>query len=148
MIRSARWFLFPTLLAALLSACSQAGGVEPTAQPALVVEEIPGSDLARLSLSARAAERLGIATSPVTTRTDGVDTRRVIPFSAVLYDADGGTWAYANPELLTYERVTIDVLFVDGEEAILAVGPPPGTMVVTTGAAELWGAESGISGGH
>ena len=32
---------------------------------------------------------------------------------------------------------------IDGERAILAKGPAPGTAVVTVGATELWGVEYG-----
>jgi hypothetical protein len=74
--------------------------------------------------------------------------RKVIPYSAVLYDLHGNTWAYARVEPLTFERALIVVDYIEGDLAVLAEGPPAGTEVVTTGAAELFGAESGIGGAH
>ena len=42
----------------------------------------------------------------------------------------------------------IDVDDIAGDTARLSAGPPAGTQVVTTGAAELYGAEIGVGGGH
>jgi hypothetical protein len=72
--------------------------------------------------------------------------RKVIPYSAVLYDAKGDAWVYTNPGPLQFvrQRVAIDV--IDQGVAILEDGPAVGTNVVTVGAAELFGAESGV--GH
>ena len=71
-----------------------------------------------------------------------------IPYAAVVYDADGKTWAYVNSQPLVYERAEITVDEIEGETARLSAGPPAGTQVVTTGAAELYGAEIGVGGGH
>jgi len=37
---------------------------------------------------------------------------------------------------------------VSGDMAVLQSGPPAGTQVVTTGAAELLGSEQGVAGGQ
>ena len=71
-----------------------------------------------------------------------------IPYAAIVYDADGKTWAYVNSEGLTYMRAAVTVDEIDGDVARLSEGPPEGTPVVTTGAAELYGAEIGVGGGH
>jgi hypothetical protein len=93
-------------------------------------------------------ERLDIATAPVrdavVKRTGAL--RRVVPYGAVLYDAHGATWVYTSPETRTFVRHSIGVDFIDGEEAVLSDGPPAGTMVVTVGGQELFGAEFEI--GH
>ena len=130
-----------------LTACTQqsaeaeAGGAEPAR-----VEHVEGAEVGRLTLTARAAERLGIQTRPVLAGRVGNATRRVVPYSALLYDAKGDTWVYTNPEPRTYvrERVTVD--FIEGDQAVLSDGPPQGTPVVTVGAAELYGTEFGV--GH
>ena len=70
-------------------------------------------------------------------------TRKVVPHGAVLYDAQGKTWVYANPEPLVFVRHLISVDYFDGDRVVLSDGPAPGTMVVTVGAAELFGAEHG-----
>jgi hypothetical protein len=74
------------------------------------------------------------------------EPQRVIPYSAVIYDATGKTWAYTNPEALTYVRHPIDVEYIEGDLAVLKDGPAVGTPVVTAGAAELLGVEQGV--GH
>ena len=73
-------------------------------------------------------------------------TLEVVPYSAVIYDATGKTWAYTNPEPLTFVRHAIDVEYIEGDLAVLKDGPAVGTAVVTAGAAELLGVEQGV--GH
>ena len=70
--------------------------------------------------------------------------RLVVPYGSVVYDPDGRTWVYTNPDALVYERRPITIDYIDGDEAILLDGPPPGTAVVAVGAAELSGFEAGI----
>jgi hypothetical protein len=141
-IRKGR-FLAGFGLAVTLAACTQAAA--PTAHEApAAVEEIEGSELSRLTLSARAVERLGIQTESV-----GEDGRMLtVPYTAVLYDSDGRTWAYGNPEPNVFVRHELVVDRIDGDTAFVADGPPAGTAVVTTGAAELFGTETGVGGGH
>ena len=72
----------------------------------------------------------------------GSDERqKVVPYSAVYYDASGAAWVYVNAKPLTYERQRIAVERVVGDRAVLSDGPPIGTPVVTVGAALLYGAE-------
>jgi hypothetical protein len=103
----------------------------------VTLEAVAGSSVYKVVLSERAAERLGIETAPVRAR----ETRTVIPYSAVLYDAHGNTWAYTNPNPLVFVRHSVSIDYIDGGDAVLIDGPPPGTMAVTVGAAELFGAE-------
>jgi RND family efflux transporter MFP subunit len=70
----------------------------------------------------------------------------VVPFKAVLYDIHGGAWVYEEVAPHVYARKRVAVEFVDGDEAILAAGPPAGARIVTDGAAELFGTEFGV--GH
>lgn len=109
-----------------------------------MVEEIPGSELSRITLSAKAVERLGIDTAAVVE--DGAQL--TLPYAAVLYDSEGRTWAYATPAENVFVRHEIVVDRVEGDVAFVADGPPAGTEVVTTGAAELFGTETGVGGGH
>jgi hypothetical protein len=130
-----------------LSACTQQSAeAEGTAAEPATVEHVEGAKVSRLTLTAKAAERLGIQTKPVLAGKIGGATRWVIPYSAVLYDATGATWVYTNPEPLAYvrERVTVD--YIQGDQAVLTDGPPEGTPVVSVGAAELYGTEFGV--GH
>jgi hypothetical protein len=166
MQRTSRWMVVVLIIAGpQLSACAPAsapvasksepakGKSEPAkskSEPAKV-EPIDGTDLSRVSLSAKAAKRLDIQTAPVRdtqvtrkqiTGGEGGGTQRtVIPYAAVLYDPDGDTWTYTNPESLVFVRHRISVDYIDRDLAILSDGPPPGTKVVTVGAAELFGTE-------
>ena len=127
-----------------LAGCAQ-GTVEAAPEaPAAVSEPIDGAEVARVTLVAEAATRLGIETSDVL-KAGG---EFAIPFGALLYDAAGRAWAYTNPEPLVYVREELDVLRVEDDLVYLSAGPKTGTPVVTVGAAELYGVESGIGGGH
>lgn len=128
-------------------ACGPTSTDIPTKVEAVVVEKIEGSDLERLTLSAKAAERLGVQTAPVTASSIGAGLTAV-PYSAVVYDKNGVTWTYTNPQGLAFVRHEVTVDYIAGDVAILASGPVVGTLVVTTGAAELWGVETGVGGGY
>jgi hypothetical protein len=238
MKHSNRWMVLVLIIAGLLlSACTQTSGPAGNPEPAHI-EHIEGTDLSRVELTEKAAERIDIQTVPVreeqvvrTRRFGGrvVDTddsvtvrvaliesdlnkvdrsqpvivrplepgadgwlaqvvaapdpeeatkalycridatqsgfaldervyvevsisgsgtqQKVIPYAAVLYDTHGETWAYTRLEPLTFVRHLIVVDYIEGDLAVLSEGPPAGTEVVTAGAGELFGAESGIGGG-
>ena len=149
MQHSRRWLVMAGLLAASLqlSACTQqtAEADSTTNEPAKI-EAVAGSDLSRLTLTARAAERLGIQTAPVRKATVEGRARTLVPYGAVLYDATGATWLYATREPLSYLRERITVDDIEGGQAMLTDGPAAGTAVVSVGAAELYGTELGV--GH
>jgi hypothetical protein len=116
----------------------------PASEAAVTVDKIEGSELKRLTLSEHAAQRLGVTTVEVGT-TGGTIT---VPDSAVLYDKHGTTWAYTNPTGLEFVRAEITVDHIARGVAYLDSGLEPGARVVTVGAAELWGVETGVGGGH
>ena len=101
------------------------------------LEPIKGTDVQRVIFDAEAAKRVGLKTAPI--RQDGQET--VIPYDAVIYGADGKTYAYTAPEPLTYVRQGISIDHVVGDSVMLHDGPPVGTEVVTVGAAEVYGTE-------
>jgi len=68
--------------------------------------------------------------------------KKVVPYSAILYDLTGDTWVYTNPEPSVFVRERVDIERIDKDLAVLNKGPAVGTQVVTIGAAELYGAES------
>jgi hypothetical protein len=109
-----------------------------------VVEPIEGTSLNRVTLTQKASERLGIETAAVQAQEAGGTPAKVLPYSAVLYAANGDTWTYTNPEPLVFVRQKISIDRVDGESAVLSDGPDVGTKVVTVGAAELIGTEFGV----
>jgi hypothetical protein len=126
--------------AVLLTACGQAATEQAEPGPALV-EPIGGSQLKRLTLTDEARERIGIETAPVTAGGAG---RTLVPSATVLYDQDGKTWVYTNPEGNVFTRAEISVVGIDGDEAVLSAGPRTDTLVVTVGVAELYGTELGV----
>lgn len=161
---SGRWMVALPIVAGLqLSACqvkaSGAGHVAPAH-----IERIEGTDLSRITLTPKAAERLGIETAAVsalvtqagevasnanngarTARsvrpTGSSSARTVVPYAAVLYDAHGDAWVYTSPEERVFVRHAIKIDYIDGDRAVLSEGAAVGTAVVILGAAELFGAE-------
>jgi hypothetical protein len=142
-----RLLAVPAFAVLLLTACSSSSSVPAAKDPAVVVEKNAETGLSRLTLSAKAAERLGIATTAVIDQQIG-GGRTVVPYAAVIYDAGGKTWAYTNTDGLVFVRHSITVDRIEADRAVLSAGPPIGTLVVTVGVSELWGIETGVGGGH
>jgi len=167
------WIIAVLISAGLpLAACAKKSDTTAEVKPA-TVEHIEGEEVSRVVLTLRAAERLGIMTAPVgehageskfavspptaelaqddapaspESPTIGGGQRKIVPYSAVLYDEHGNTWVYTSPEPLTFIREPVSVAYISGDSAILSDGPPIGTGVVTVGVAELLGTEYKI--GH
>jgi hypothetical protein len=76
----------------------------------------------------------------------GGGPQKVIPYQAVIYGVDGTPWTYTSPEPRTFIRARIQVDSIQGVTAVLSEGPPAGTLVVTVGAEELFGAEFEFEG--
>jgi hypothetical protein len=95
----------------------------------------------KVTLTPRAAERLGVTTVPVS---HGPASTLVVPYSAIVYDSAGVPWVYAVPARLTYVRQRVAVKRIEGPTATLSNGPPFGTPVVSQGAIEIYGAELGV----
>ena len=137
-----RWMALVLIIAGPhLLACAQPSAEEEHESKAARVEPIKGTDLSRVILSEEAAKRIALQTVRVQTEQVGGTQRMVIPYAAVLYDANGDAWAYTSPQPLTFVRHRITIDSIEGDLAILSNGPPIGTPVVTVGAAELYGAE-------
>ena len=117
--------------AAALAGCTEVEsesetGYEPSKLRKTHVEFTP-EGAKRTGLRTEAAERTG---------------RRVsVPYAALLYDPEGKTYVYTSPKELHYVKAEVRVARVDSGRVVLARGPPPGTRVVTTGAAEVYGTE-------
>jgi hypothetical protein len=82
------------------------------------------------------------------TLSGGAAERKFVDFASLIYGLHGETWVYTNPEALVFVRQPVTVDFIEGDRAVLSEGPAVGTEVVTLGAAELFGVESGVGGGH
>ncbi|HKJ26562.1 MAG TPA: hypothetical protein VJ965_02900 [Anaerolineales bacterium] len=95
-------------------------------------------------MTEHAAQRLDIQTAPVTETMMDENTYLMIPYSTIIYDLEGEVWIYINPEPLTYQREKVVVEMIDGDSVLLKEGPAAGTMVVTIGVPELYGADTGV----
>src|SRR3954465_12732348 len=87
-------------------ACREAAsgtGTAPAAPPA-VVERVGEGQPARVTLTERAEQELGLRTAAGRGAADGATT---ISYGAVVYDADGASWAFPPVEPHTYQRIPI-----------------------------------------
>ena len=106
----------------------------PAAATVDVVYRLPNSDGAF-----RLGQRVGVI---VPLRQEGATL--TAPWSAVVYDAEGGAWLYEQIDATSFVRRRVQVeRAVDGM-AVLASGVRPGARVVSIGAAELFGVEFGV----
>jgi hypothetical protein len=141
------WLVGLFIGAVLMTACSGTSAETPAEEPAAVVQQIDGSELSRVILSEQAAQRLDIKTSPVREAelsrkgTTAAQLRKIIPYSAILYDVDGKAFVYTSIETRTFVRAPVTIDYIQGDEVIASDGPPAGTAVVTVGAVELFGTE-------
>ncbi len=139
-----RWMVVALLLACLLlSACGSAPADTATEENhAVTVEQLTGAEPTRETLTEDAAKRLDLQTAEVHDAELNGAKRTVIPYASVIYDTEGATWVYLNPEPLTFVRHPITVDDIKGDQAFLSDALPAGSAVVTVGVAELYGAES------
>jgi hypothetical protein len=138
-----RWRIGVLLCASLqIAACVRPGSAteEEEAAPAKV-EHLEGPQPTRVTLTEDAARRLDIQTAAIRESMVNGQSRTIVPYAAVLYDTEGGTWVYTSPESLVFLRNRVEIDFISGELAVLTSGPSTGTSVVTVGATELYGSE-------
>jgi multidrug efflux pump subunit AcrA (membrane-fusion protein) len=115
---------------------------QPIAAPPSADASTAGVDLyysvANLNNRFRPGERVAVRLAR-----RGSETGLVVPKSALLHDAYGGTWVYVVREPRVYVRQRVVVADITGILAVLSQGPAAGARVVTDGAAELFGVEFG-----
>lgn len=110
------------------------------------VDAVKGSDAARITLTPKAAQRLGIRTAPIRAvagRPAG-EARKLIPYAAIVYDPSGRAFTYTSPKPLVFVRRPITIERIGRSTALVSRAPRAGTAVVTVGAAELLGTEYGV----
>jgi hypothetical protein len=126
----------------LLAACQQPQAAKHVEHPA-EVKKIEGMEMSRLTLSEKAIQRLDLKTDRVreqrVSRSDS--PRKVVPYGSLIYDPQGQAWIYTSPQDRIFVRHKVDVDYIERDAAILKDGPPAGTVVVSVGVAELYGAE-------
>lgn len=143
MQHSVRWVsVVPIVVGLPLAACNHEASHSQHEAPAHV-EHIEGTNVSKVMLTDKAMERIDVQVSTVREQMMARSRamRKVVPYAAVLYDADGSTWVYTRTESNTFVRAAITVDYIDGDVAVLSEGPPLGTEVVTVGGMELFGTE-------
>jgi hypothetical protein len=68
----------------------------------------------------------------------------IIPYSSVIYAPDGSTFAFTSPSPLVFTEVPVTIARIERDSAYLMSGPAAGAKVVTTGAEELFGVQTGV----
>ena len=94
-------------------------------------------------LTPEGAQRIGLKTARAS-KVRG--TGSTIPLGAIIYDPSGKTYAFVAAGRLTYVETPVSVDRIDGNLAYLRRGPHPGARVVSTGAEELYGVQTGVLG--
>jgi hypothetical protein len=128
----------------LVGGCKEVEATDASVHQPATVEEVAGLDVKRVTFDQTGADRVSLRTAKVR-RTD---RGTVLPYAALIYDAQGVAWVYTNPAPLTFQRAEVVVDRIVGDHVWITDGPPPGTRVVTVGATEVYGAELDIAGGH
>lgn len=140
-MKSNRWqAAVLVMMIPLAVACSDVEVAESSYDAPATLKEVKGTDLMEVTLTDRAVERVGLTTEAVTAGPEGL----VIPYSAVIYSADGTTWVYKVVKGTTFVRTEVAIARIDGDRAFLVTGPEAGTKLATVGATELYGTENGL----
>jgi hypothetical protein len=107
------------------------------------VEATDDAKIKKVTLTPKAAERLGILIDEVRVDPSG---RRIVPYASVLYDLTGKTWVYISNDPLTFVRGPVVIDTIKGDNVYLSDGPPVGTKVLAAGVPEIFGTE--VKVGH
>jgi hypothetical protein len=140
-----RWLIAILVLTTLSFWSCQNDDNDHEFEPPSEVEEIEGSDFARVTFTERAMERTGVQTAEIIEESSS-PIKIIVPYAALLYGPEGQTWVYTCPQPRTFVREVVDVDRIEGDKVYLNYGPPSGSIVATVGVAEIYGAEMEI--GH
>jgi hypothetical protein len=116
------------------------------------VDHKEGEEFHKMTLTEKAMERLAVETAAVRAgeaeagAAEGQPARSIVPYSAIVYIADGDAFVYTSPAPRTFLRQPVEVDYIEGNEAVLKSGPAPGTEIAVVGVTELFGTEIGV--GH
>jgi len=131
--------------ACLAAPCASALAAETPVKKILParVEATNDAKIMKVTLTPKAAERLGIVIDEVRADPSG---RLIVPYASVLYDLTGKTWVYISADPLTFVRGAVVIDTIKGDNVYLSEGPPAGTKVLATGVPQVFGAE--VKVGH
>jgi len=128
-----------------LSGCKEVESASAAVYEPAKVEEIADEfGVKQVTLTEEGASRIDLATATA----QQVGPHTVVPYAALIYDGQGASWVYISAQPLTFLRTAVVVDRIEGDAVLVSEGLRPGAEVVTVGAAEVYGAELGIAGGH
>jgi hypothetical protein len=141
---------FTVLTVAVFTACLSAPCASALAAETAIKKIMPArveatndAKIMKVTLTPKAAERLGIVIDEVRADPSG---RLIVPYASVLYDLTGKTWVYISADPLTFARGAVVIDTIKGDNVYLTEGPPAGTKVLATGVPQIFGAE--VKVGH
>jgi predicted small lipoprotein YifL len=129
-------------LGAALAGCGSSG--EPTIPPSSKLVPIRGNPAGKIVLTAQGAQHLGLETAAVRGVPAPGAATAIIPFASVVYAPSGKTYAFISEGPLTFTEVPITIDRISGDAVYLLKGPRAGATVVTVGAEELFGVQTGV----
>ena len=130
-------------VAILATPCVSALAAETTGKAPARVEATTDAKIKKITLTPKAAERLGILIDEVRADPSG---RLIVPYASVLYDLSGKAWVYISAEPLTFVRGPVEIDTIKGDNVYLSDGPPVGTKVLAAGVPQVFGTE--VKVGH
>ena len=130
------------VIAALGTSGCGGSSAAPTEPPATVTHL---GSLVRVTLSPEALARIGVRTAPAGRAAGRADVA-AIPYAAVVYAPDGAPSVFTSSAPRQYIRRPIVIDHISGNVTYVKKGLSPGTPLVTVGAVELLGAETGVEG--
>src|SRR5262245_34405475 len=105
------WIIASLLAACLpLAGCAKNEKAEEALESPAKIERPNGEDApAKITLDKEAAERIDLKTATIEEIEAKGAKLKTMPYSALLYDKEGETWAYAIPAEDTYTREKLKV---------------------------------------
>jgi hypothetical protein len=141
----------PLLTAALAAAAVALAGCGSSAEPKIPASSklvaAKGNTAAKIVLTAQGAQRIGLQTATartVPTAPPATTATSIIPFASVVYAPSGQAYAFTRISPLTYTEVPLTIDRISGDSVYLLKGPRAGSKVVTVGAEELFGVQTGV----
>jgi hypothetical protein len=128
--------------AAALAGCGSSA--EPSIPPSSKLVPVRGNPAGEIVLTAQGAQHLGLQTATVRGVPAAGAATTVIPFASVVYAPSGKTYAFIRTGPLTFAEVPITIDHISGDSVYLVKGPRAGAKVVTVGAEELFGVQTGV----
>jgi hypothetical protein len=131
--------LLSIIALAALAGCGSTATTASQPPPAHVTAGPHGA--VSVVLTAQGAQRAGLQTTVAAP--GGPGGLAMVPYSALLYQADGSSVIYTVTGPLTYTLVPVTVAGIQGNDVDLT-GLAPGTTVVSVGGEELLGVQDGV----